>query len=170
MEEQSMSGCRRAHRRHRSWRRPRLSLSQRRLYRDPSRGRIAGVCAGLADFFQISRTMTRFIAVTALIFATAPTIIAYLLATVLLPTREEIEDSARHDCDAPPDADIGAERARASAFDQRLGEADDRDMDAQRRAARSARERLARIDGRLRTLEAYVTSRRFELDREFGKL
>jgi phage shock protein C len=162
-----MSRC---HRRRHAWRRPRPSLSSRRLYRDPARGRIAGVCAGLAQYFGISRTMMRFIAVTALIFVPQVTGIAYLLAILIVPTREELELG---DAWAPPpetDPDLAAERARARSFDQRLDETRQDDLDGQRRAARQARDRLGRIDERMRRLEAYVTSRRFGLDQEFGKL
>lgn len=163
-----MSRCR--HRR-RGWFRPRPSLATRRLCRDPAHGRIAGVCAGLAQYFGASRTMVRFLAITGLIFAPQLTGVAYLLAWLLLPTREELDQSDRWDAgSAAARDDLAAERARAQAFDEHLRRAPGDDLDTQRRAARQARERLQRVDERLRTLEAYVTSRRFELDREFGKL
>lgn len=156
-------------RRHRRWYRSRPSLSRRRLYRDPERGRIAGVCAGLAQYWGISRTMMRFIAITALIFVPQVTGVAYLLAVLILPTREDLE---REDLatDVAPAPDLAAERARARRFDSRLHEPEQQDLDTQRRAARQARERLHHIDERMRRLEAYVTSRRFGLDEEFGKL
>ena len=164
--------CRRRHHRWSSrWRRPRPSLSERRLFRDPAHGRIAGVCAGLAAYFRIGRTMMRFIAVTGLIFAPEIVVLAYLLAALLLPTREELDDiDAERPFDPGADPGIGTERSRAQAFDAQMQAAEHPDLDTQRRSARQARERLHRIDQRLRTLEAYVTSRRFELNREFGKL
>src|SRR5262245_38214125 len=107
MEEQSMSRGRHRRRWHRAWRGPRVSLSQRRLYRDPARGRIWGICAGLADYFDVSRTTMRFIAVTALIFVPELTFIAYVVARIVLPTRQEVEDVVLVD-DDPTDAGIDA--------------------------------------------------------------
>jgi phage shock protein C len=169
MEEPAMSrkckhkhGCR-------HWRRARVSISDRRLYRDPDRGRLAGVCAGLADYFRTSTTMIRFAAITALIFIPQVTVIAYLLAALLLPTREDI--AAASDQEPETDPDFARERARQRAFDRELEDRDAREsLDDRRRIVRQARERLERIETRIQGMEAYVTSRRFDLDREFGQL
>lgn len=164
MKRRRNQGHERAH-----WRRARISISDRRLYRDPERGRLAGVCAGLADYFRTSSTMMRFAAITALIFIPQVTVLAYLLAALLLPTREEI--SAASDSAIEPDSALAGEHARQRAFERELGTRDGaEDLDDRRRVVRQARERLARIERRIQGIEAYVTSRRFDLDREFGKL
>ena len=71
-------------RRRHAWRRPRPSLARRRLYRDTAHKRIAGVCAGLAQYFGTSALMMRFIAITGLIFVPQLTGVAYLLAWLVL--------------------------------------------------------------------------------------
>ena len=159
---------RRNHRRGPShWRRARISISDRRLYRDPERGRLAGVCAGLADYFRTSATMMRFVAITALIFVPQVTVLAYLIAALLLPTREKIDAAI----DSAIDPDLARERARQRAFEHELADSGGtEDLDDRRRIVRQARERLQRIERRIEGIEAYVTSRRFDLDREFRKL
>lgn len=160
-------------RRCRDWRKPRVSISDRRLCRIPSRGRIAGVCAGLAEYFSVSTTMMRFIAVTALIFAPQVTLIAYLLAIFLMPTREAVEAENRLQADDDGfDQQMAEERRRQRDFDRSLhgGAAEAESLDDRRRLVRQARERLARIEARIQGLERYVTSSRFELDNEINRL
>lgn len=152
----------------RGWRHPRPSISDRRLYRDPARGRIAGVCAGLADYFGVSTTMTRFALVTALIFVPQITFFAYLIAAFVLPKREDLEALAEPGAGDAFEAEYARERERVRAFGRTLEH--EPELDRRRFAVRHARTRLADIETRMRALEAYVTSKRFDLDREIGRL
>jgi phage shock protein C len=143
------------------------SITDRRLYRDPSRGRLGGVCAGLADYFNVDTWLVRIVAVTALLFLFQVTFIAYLVAWAVLPRRDEVEEERRDGNDRDPLRD---EYARQAAFDDRLREEDGNELDRRRRAFRSCRESMDRIDQRIRKLESYVTSKRFELNRQFRDL
>lgn len=164
-----MSRCRR----HRNaWRRPRPSISDRRLCRDPDRGRFTGVCAGIADYFGISRTFVRVATIVAACFNPPLVLIAYAIASFVLPTREEVECSWREaatEADATADERILRERSKQRAFDRKL-DAEEPSLDERRLLVRRARERLGAIEQRIRGLEAYVTSRRFGIDREFKQL
>ena len=55
-----------------------------RLYRNTERGRIFGVCAGLADYFGVSVFIVRIVAVIALFLFTMPTLVCYFLAALLI--------------------------------------------------------------------------------------
>jgi len=46
-----------------------ISREGRNLYRDPQRGKIAGVCAGLAEYFGVETWIVRLLAISGLIFA-----------------------------------------------------------------------------------------------------
>jgi phage shock protein C len=169
MEEPVMSRC---HRRRHGWRRPRPSISDRRLCRIPERGRFTGVCAGIAEYFRISRTFVRVATIIAACFNPPLVLIAYAILSFVLPTREEVESSWREaavDSDSAPDETIRRERAKQREFDRKL-DADEPSLDERRVLLRRARERLAALEQRLRGLEAYVTSRRFGIDREFNQL
>jgi phage shock protein C len=118
-----------------------------RLYRDPGRGVLLGVCAGLADYLGVRTSLVRLVAVFALFFFPLPTILAYLLAgLILLPRPAGLYRD-------PEDARFW-QRARAEP----------------RGALADLDRRLTDLDHRLRAAEAYVTSSAFKLRREFDDL
>jgi phage shock protein C len=60
------------------------------LYRDPRRGRIAGVCAGLADYFGVSLTGVRLVVILLSVFGLfGPILIGYIALAILLQRRPE---------------------------------------------------------------------------------
>lgn len=117
-----------------------------RLQRASRGALVFGVCAGVADRFGFDRGVTRILtAIAALIFFPA-VLIGYVALAILLkkspePTRE---GSARR----------SSGRTRPHA----------------RMRAEQHEERLRDLDRRMQRLEAYLTSRRFKLEREFEKL
>ncbi len=121
----------------------------RRLYRDRENGFVAGVCAGIADYFGFDVTITRIVVVIGLFVFLPTTLVAYFVLALLLPTKPR-----------------GSARARDDA------------SDTLQRSVRSAphatldniRHRFREIDERLQRLEKYLTSKRFKLDREFESL
>lgn len=42
-----------------------IAMSKRELYRDPYNGKIAGVCAGLANYFGLEVWLVRILVITA---------------------------------------------------------------------------------------------------------
>ena len=58
-----------------------------RLYRDRENGLILGVCAGLAEFFDVRLVAVRVIAVIALLVLFWPVLLVYLTAAFLLRDR-----------------------------------------------------------------------------------
>jgi phage shock protein C len=118
-----------------------------RLYRDPRRGKILGVCAGIADYLGIDPLVVRIVAVIGLIFFFLPTIIAYFLAGALIERR-------------PEDLYASGEEAR---FWRSV-----RTEPAQ--TVRDLRHRFREIERRLQAMERWVTSREFKLNREFRNL
>ncbi|HLT91341.1 MAG TPA: PspC domain-containing protein [Woeseiaceae bacterium] len=55
----------------------------RRFYRDRENGWLFGVCAGIADYFDVSAVVVRVIAVVGLFLFFWPTVLAYAAATLL---------------------------------------------------------------------------------------
>ncbi len=64
-------------------------VSPNRLYRDPRRGKVAGVCAGIAGYFGINVTFVRCCALLSLLIFTFLTLIAYVGAALLLDPMPE---------------------------------------------------------------------------------
>lgn len=121
----------------------------RRLYRDRENGIVAGVCAGIADYFGFDVTITRIIVAIGLFVFLPTTLVAYVVLALLLPTKPR--ESAR----ARDDASETLQRSVRSSPHSTLD---------------NIRHRFREVDGRLQRLEKYMTSKRFKLDREFESL
>jgi phage shock protein C len=119
-----------------------------RLYRNPRRGKIFGVCAGVSEYFGFDLTVTRVLVVVGALFSMPIVCIAYVLLGLLLP-RKPYDDAAP---DQAPDPV------------QRQVRSDPHDI------LSNVRYRFRDLDSRLQRLEKYVTSNRFNLDREFRQL
>lgn len=124
------------------------SMRRRRFYRSRDRAVIAGVCAGLAEYFGFNLKVTRLLAVVALFMAMPITLLVYFGMVLLFPA----EADERH---RQPDYDPEFHRAVRSSPRETLAD---------------VRRRFQALDGRLARLERYVTSSRFNLDQEFKKL
>ncbi|MDT0584220.1 MULTISPECIES: PspC domain-containing protein [Alteromonadaceae] len=59
-------------------------INDRRLFRDPSRAIISGVCAGLAKYFDVNPLWVRVAAVASMAMLPFATALAYVLAILLL--------------------------------------------------------------------------------------
>lgn len=118
-----------------------------KLRRDPRRGVVMGVCAGLAEYFGVNRTFVRVLAVLGLVFFTMPTLIAYFLAGLLLERR--------------PD-DLYADEREAEFWRHARVEP--------RATLAEVAARVRGLDERLRAAEAQVTSSAFRLRRQFDDL
>ena len=118
-----------------------------RLYRDTRHGMLFGVCAGIADYFGVQRWAVRIGAVFGLMLFTLPTLFAYGIASALLPRKPgQIYESTA--------AETFWRRVRTEPGP----------------TARDLRHRFRELERRLRSLEAYITSREFELNREINGL
>ena len=121
--------------------------SWRRLYRNPKRGWIAGVCAGLADYFGVGTGLVRVLVLVSLMIFTVPTFIAYLIAAMLLERRPEAMQASREE-----EAFWRSVRLEPS------------------RTARDLARKFQDMERRLRAAEAKVTSSEFKLRRQFRDL
>lgn len=117
-----------------------------RLYRDRQNAMLAGVCAGLAEYFGFNRKGVRLVvAISALAFMPF-VIVSYIVLAILLPIK-------------PEEVVVDQERAE---FWREVSHAP---SDVFSRVKHRFRE----LDHRLQRMEAFVTSREFEIDRELGR-
>jgi phage shock protein C len=124
-----------------------------KLYRNPRRGMIFGVCAGVAEYFGFDVTVTRVIVAAAACFAFPVICVIYLCLGLLLPSRGYVGPPP--DYNEPVERQDPVERQVRSSPHETLA---------------SVRYRFRDLDVRLQRLEKYVTSNRYKLDREFEKL
>jgi phage shock protein C len=60
----------------------------KRLYLSRTEKKIAGVCGGLSEYFDIDPTIVRLLAILgAFVTAVAPVVIAYIIAWIIVPVR-----------------------------------------------------------------------------------
>lgn len=123
------------------------AMATRRFYRSRDRAVIAGVCAGLADYFGFNLKVTRVLAFISLIMAMPMTLLIYFGIVLLVPAAPEPRGPAFFDEDF----------RRAVRSDPA-------------RTMNEVKRRFQSLDSRLARLERYVTSSRFNLDQEFRKL
>lgn len=62
---------------------------KKKLYRSEKDKKIAGVCGGLAEYFDIDPTLVR-LAWIFLVFCVDTGILAYIIAAIIIPTKSEI--------------------------------------------------------------------------------
>ncbi len=58
---------------------------EKRLYRSRRQVMVAGVCGGLADYFNVDPTLIRLVWALMTIFTIGTGIIAYLVALIIMP-------------------------------------------------------------------------------------
>ncbi|UEM03020.1 envelope stress response membrane protein PspC [Skermanella rosea] len=126
---------------------PFASPNPHRLYRDRERGKLFGVCAGLADYFGVDAFLVRLGVALGGIFFTMPVVGAYLLAALVLKNKPARVYASREEEDfwrtvaTKPDVTIAGLKHKFREMERRLG-----------------------------GMETYVSSKEFELDRAINDL
>lgn len=124
----------------------RRDASPRRLYRDKSKSMFCGVCAGIADYFSADVTVVRILTVVSSMFFPA-TIFAYIVLCFLVPEKpgklykDEWDEKFWQGVRKSPKGTFSAVKMR-----------------------------FREMDMKLQRMERYITSARFNLDREFRDL
>jgi phage shock protein C len=117
-----------------------------RLYRDRENAMIAGVCAGLAEYFGFNRKGVRVVVAGSAIFFLPFVLVSYIILALVLPVRPA---EARLD-EAQAQFWRGVSNAPSDVFS-------------------NVKHRFRELDQRLQRMEAFVTSREFEIDQELAR-
>ena len=133
------------------------------LYRNRSEGWIGGVCAGLAAHLDVPNWVARLAAVALLMFTGSIAFWLYVIAWAgIAPKASRWSDLPEEEVEIEMeyDEDRHAYR-RKTVF---------RYTDAPAERVRKAKERMSTAASRIEAMERYVTSRQYDLNREFSKL
>ena len=123
------------------------TISGRRFYRNSEKAWIGGVCAGIADYFGFNLRVTRLLAVIVFLVCGPIVLLAYFGTVFLVPSDRRLVRQKKYDPE----------------FRQAL-------RSDPARTLSDVKRRFQSLDNRLARLERYVTSSRFNLDREFRNL
>ena len=138
---------------------------RRELYRDPSRGKIA-------DYFGLELWVVRIIAVTALIFFQFPVFIAYVVAYFVL---EPKPGTAKHERFTPRHS-FGKAGRKAEQGEPEMSGATASVQQVWRKGSlpgqklKQINAEFRHLEQRLRAMETFVTSKQFQLRKEFENL
>lgn len=139
----------------------------KQLYRNPYNARIAGVCSGIADYLEVRPVWVRFFTLMSFFFFGPFTFFAYGVCWVVLernpeaPSRRRRRHRHRHRRYEEPVADeetadlAPAENAEEEQISMSLSECS---------------EVFKGVEGRLRELEAFMTSKKFRLHCEINRI
>ena len=124
---------------------------KKQLLRDKRNGKVAGVCAGIANYFAIEVWLVRIIAVTAIIFGHGFIAVLYIAMWVILDEKPAHSSGRSHDTiEVKTKVWQSGEPPRA-AYHEISSEFGD-------------------MEQRLQKMERYVTSNAFKIDRELNRL
>jgi phage shock protein C len=147
---------------------------KKKLYRNPQEGKLMGVCAGIAEYLEVSAFSVRLVFVV-LFFLTFFPILFYVGAVLVLdkkPAREYANIARRSRPVrgiSPEDGDTSGAGSANFADDAAPNFTRDyrRDKYSKRREFQYCSRKFGALQTRLARLEAYVTSSKFKLHREF---
>ncbi len=138
------------------------------LYRDPSRAKIGGVCAGLADFLGWESWLVRILVVSGVLFGMPFLVMIYIAAWFILDKKPTYLQKQR---------DLGHSETSQQTIDR---ESFDTSIKVKARIWQSGeppkqafhdiRRKFTALEKELRKIERYVTSTEFTISREINKL
>ncbi|PST67761.1 envelope stress response membrane protein PspC [Shewanella algae] len=124
---------------------------KRTLYRIPQQRKIAGVCAGVAEYFNLEPWLVRVVAASIfLLGGSGIVVIIYLLLWMILDVKPWTTKDTHKD--------IGVKKKVWQAGEPA------------KQALRDVSNRFQSLEHRLRALEQHVTSEQFELKRQINNL
>jgi len=119
-----------------------------RLYRDRDNAMLAGVCAGIAEYFGLNRKGVRL--VTVLLVLLPPfagfVLLSYAILAIVLP----VKPAGLYESEEQAEFWRGVSNAPSDVFG-------------------ALSHRFKELNLRLERMEAFVTSKEFEIDRELGR-
>jgi len=132
----------------------------RNLYRNAENGKIAGVCAGFADYFDVPDWLARLVFISIVIFTFQLALIGYVIAIFMMAKRPQTLQNSRYSEQGKSNDNAGVQRERkvfnyAKSASSRLED---------------IRDRLKRLDEQVGAMESYVTSNKYQTNSEINKL
>ena len=154
----------------------------KRIYKSRRNRKIAGVCAGLADYMEVSPFVVRIFALLSLFFGPFA-VIAYIIAAIIMDVNPDEAESY------PSRRQSRRERRRQRRQQRRYGyDREEFDVEPEPRSYQSksqsrqyteafdkrdlheCTEKFSNLERKLQRLEATITSKKFKLNSEFKRM
>ena len=148
------------------------------LHRDPSKGKIAGVCAGIAEYFGMEIWLVRILTLTGFFLLAPPFFfVGYIAAWFILEKKPQGLSAQLNADEFAPRSHHN--RAKGKGWHNVSEQESDKVVvkskvwqagEPPKQAFMDIKQRFAKNEDRLRKMETYVTSSEFQLNRELSKL
>ncbi|WP_444994591.1 envelope stress response membrane protein PspC [Aliikangiella sp. IMCC44359] len=147
-----------------------MSESSRKLYKNPDKAKICGVCAGLAEYFGFEVWVVRIIAISLLVFNwfNGTVLLAYFVLYFVLDPKPG--SKSNKGC-------FGKERKRNLSEYAEESKPYKPSVKEVWRTGISPKDKLdeieskfSMVESKLQNIESFVTSKQFELEKEFNKM
>ena len=151
------------------------SKSRGELYRNTSQGKLAGVCAGIADYFGWETWLVRILAVSGVLLGMGWFIVIYIAAWFILDKKpnkatpsNQYGQSGQHKASEKnaEQADFDEETNESIKVKSRIWQAGE----PPKQAFHDIRRKFKTLERELQVIERYVTSPEFTVAREINKL
>lgn len=148
------------------------------LRRDPSKGKIAGVCAGIAEYFGMEIWLVRILILTGFFLLAPPFFfVGYIAAWFILEKKpqgfstksrdnEFVYRSQHNKSHSKGWHNVSEQESDKVMVKSKVWQAGE----PPKQAFIDIKQRFAKNEERLRKMETYVTSSEFQLNRELSKL
>ena len=143
------------------------------LYRNAERGKIAGVCAGIADYFGWETWLVRILVVSGVLFGMPFLILAYIAGWFILDKSPESSVKGNRGANESrytkghrqgrQTVDVTNESIKVKARIWQAGE-------PPKQALHDIRRKFRFLERKLQAMEQYVTSAEYTVSREINKL
>ncbi|MGB1262732.1 MAG: envelope stress response membrane protein PspC [Cognaticolwellia sp.] len=151
------------------------SKSRGELYRNTSQGKLAGVCAGIADYFGWETWLVRILAVSGVLLGMGWFVVIYIAAWFILDKKPikavsstQYGQSGQHQASeqSAEQADFDEETHESIKVKSRIWQAGE----PPKQAFHDIRRKFKTLERELQVIERYVTSPEFTVAREINKL
>lgn len=148
-----------------------MSKKKTELYRNVEQGKIAGVCAGIADYFGWETWLVRILVVSAVLFGMPVLLVAYVAAWFILDKK-------------PEDNSLSGTNSNESSYQQTKKSSEDdvingsikvkakiwQSGEPAKKALYDIGRKFRVLEKKLQSIEQHVTSKEFTVSREINKL
>ncbi len=147
-----------------------MNLRRGELYRIPSQGRVAGVCAGIADYFGWEAWLVRILVVSGVLLGMGWFIVIYIAGWFILDKKPStLGKKQDHRAKGEPVSaesiheEVTSESIKVKSRIWQAGE-------PPKQAFHDISKKYAGLENQLRQMERYVTSPEFTVSREINNL
>lgn len=129
-------------------------MNKRELYRDPVNGKLTGVCAGIANYFDMEIWLVRILAISIfLLGGSFVVIVAYVALTLMLEKQpQEMDQQRKQD---------SAHKLKSRHWQQGKSAS---------QLVQNLQQDFSRLEKSVRNMEAYVTSEAYKVNKAFKDL